>query len=228
MADTASTTDASGVRGVIFDMDGTLVDSEDMWFRLMRQFYAEHGLDVPLEAMHQLAGAPASQWDETTSGWWSRCPRRSDEELSHDGNELLDAWLDDHFPGYASIMNPGVPETVAELRRRGLKLAVASSSPHADVVDMARSCGIERYLDVVIGGDEVEHPKPDPEPYLRTMALLGIDAPSCVVVEDSDHGIAAARAAGVRVAVKREGRYGFSQEGGTWYIDRIPDLLDIL
>lgn len=209
-------------------MDGVLVDSEAMWFGLMREYYAQHGLDVPERDMYGLAGASERQWDEATAGWWSRCPKRSAEELAADGDELLDAWLDRHFPGYASIVNPGVPETLAELRRRGLRLAVASSSPRADVEDMARSCGIDGYLDALVGGDEVEHPKPDPEPYQRAMALLGLDAPSCVVVEDSDHGIAAARAAGVRVAVKREGRYGFSQEGGTWYIDRIPDLLDIL
>ena len=89
-------------------------------------------------------------------------------------------------------------------------------------------CGVLERMAFVLTGEDMAHGKPAPDIYLAAAERLGMDPAECIVVEDSDRGIAAGRAAGMRVAVKRDDRFGFAQEGGTWYIDRIPEVLAIV
>ena len=80
-------------------------------------------------------------------------------------------------------MNPGVPETLEELRSLGLRLAVASSSPLSHIEKVLAECGIDGYFEVVESGDELHQSKPNPEIYLLTLDKLGLSADVCCAVE---------------------------------------------
>lgn len=107
-------------------------------------------------------------------------------------------------PGGAAPLfprKPGAQELLAALAARSVPLAVASSTRRAEVLRRLVAVDLQRYLAAVAGGDEVERGKPDPSIYLLAAQRLGVDAAQCIAFEDSDHGAAAALAAGMRVVV---------------------------
>ena len=176
---------------VIFDFDGLLMDTESVmlaaWQYEWRQhgleldvstFWVNHGGDVTEDRYLRLAAAVGPSYDRAASH--ARRTAHRDELNSQLGlRPGLDAWLRDAHAA-------------------GLRLAVASSSPRQWVHRLLAGIGREADFEVFACGDEVSRPKPSPEVYLLALDRLGIAAGQAVAVEDSPHGAAAARAAGLR------------------------------
>jgi len=98
---------------------------------------------------------------------------------------------------------PGVAAAITALERRGMALAIASSGLRPSIEEILGNHGLRESFRAILGGEDVSKGKPDPEPYLRAAAALGVDPRSCLVFEDSSVGVAAAKAAGaVCVAVR--------------------------
>jgi HAD superfamily hydrolase (TIGR01509 family) len=93
---------------------------------------------------------------------------------------------------------------ISNLRAAGFKLAVASNSIRASIELMMHKSNLRGYLDVIVSNQDVKVGKPDPEIYLKAMALLGVSPAETLVVEDNEHGIAAARAAGAHLMIVDE------------------------
>ena len=217
------------IKAVLFDMDGVLVDSEPAHQERVRQFFAEHGLNVPAEQLITLVGCSGDYFVERATEWWAQAPRKSEAECALAAMDAYQLWKDGRKPiDYGPLLNPGVCETLGALSARGIRLAVASSTSHEGIRQELEPSDLLRFFEVVVSGEEFRESKPNPEIYLTTMARMGLGPDECIAVEDSDRGIAAARAAGMQVAVKREPRFGFAQDGGTWYLDRIDELLTIV
>jgi HAD superfamily hydrolase (TIGR01509 family) len=194
-----STVHASGdLRAVLFDMDGTLVETEQFWG----------------EAMFELAGALGGQMSETaraaTIGSSMRTSMRilhadlglvrSDEQLTSDAR-----WVENRTAELLSTgisWCPGARELVAAVRAEGLRTALVTTTPRrlAEIVLRTIRADLgEDPFDVTVCGDEVPARKPDPAPYRQAMAALGVEARACVVVEDSLAGITAGLASGAAV-----------------------------
>ncbi len=217
------------IKAVIFDMDGVLVDSEPAHQERIRQFFAEHGLDVPAKELNTLVGCSGEYFVEWAAKWWAQTPCKSQAERTLAATDAYQLWKKHCEPiDYGPLLNPGVHETLEILSARGIRLAVASSTSHEGIQLELGPSDILRFFEVVVSGEEFRESKPNPEIYLTTMARMGLGPDDCIAVEDSDRGIAAACAAGMRVAIKREPRFGFAQEGGTWYLDRVDELLAIV
>ena len=217
------------IKAVIFDMDGVLVDSEPAHQERIRLFFAEHGFDVPLEQLNTLVGCSGEYFVQRAIEWWAQTPSKSPDETSLGVMATFQRWEDERGPiDYRPLINPGVRETLEELSARDVRLAVASSTSHEGIRQELGPSDLLHFFEVVVSGEEFRESKPNPEIYLTTMARLGLGPDDCIAVEDSDRGIAAAVAANLRVAVKREPRFDFSQPDGTWYIDQVSELLDIV
>ena len=217
------------IKAVIFDMDGVLVDSEPAHQERIRLFFAEHGFDIPLEQLNTLVGCSGEYFVQRAIEWWAQTPSKSPDETSLGVMATFRRWEDERGPiDYRPLINPGVRETLEGLSSRGVRLAVASSTSHEGIRQELGPSDLLHFFEVVVSGEEFRESKPNPEIYLTTMARLGLQPHDCIAVEDSDRGIAAAVAANLRVAVKCEPRFGFSQPDGTWYIDQVGELLDIV
>jgi len=177
------------IRALIFDMDGTLVDSEKLHFEAWRETLARHGVDdFPLTAFHRYVGVSNEQLAD-------------DYINSHRLPVTLDALVREKQGLYLKMIPaiepmPGVREIVARYHGRCL-LAVASSSDRIELDTILSSLGLAACFDKVVGGDMVSRKKPDPEIYLQTMSLLGVGPLECIAFEDSEAGIAAAKNAGM-------------------------------
>lgn len=210
---------------VIFDMDGVLVDTEYFYVQELRAFSREFEIPVTEEELMGQVGNSHQAFTRMIHDWFGRIGRG---DLSPE--ETLDTyleWAGKRDYDYRALLNPGVAETIDGLKKRGVRVALASSSRMENILNVLDECGLSGRFDPIVSGEQFVESKPEPDIYLHTIDLLGLPASSCCCVEDSVPGITAGKRAGLFVVAKREERFGFSQDSADAVIDTIPDLLEL-
>lgn len=184
---------------VIFDMDGVLIDSEPLWHEAEIAAFAEAGLILTSEDCLRTTGLRV---DETVGYWCARHPELSQYR---DRSDLLVASILDRLVDLVSrrgVMKPGVEGVLDRVRSRGLRLALASSSPYRVIHAVLGAFGLD--FEVVHSAEEEARGKPDPAVYLTTARKLGVAPGPCVAIEDSPNGLLSAKAAGMKCIVVPE------------------------
>ncbi|MGH2787790.1 MAG: HAD family hydrolase [Actinomycetota bacterium] len=181
--------------GVVFDLDGVLVDSERVCYELALRVAREAGADLPESAYAQFVGAAPSEF------WaWMR----DHFALKETTEQLLDNKQGELLEWYRTpVWMPGAMRLVESLTDAGVPCAVASSSPRS-FIEAALSAGsLEARIRVVVSVDDPDlvRPKPNPDVYLQACRKLRIEPARCVAIEDSPTGALAAQSAGLRVIV---------------------------
>ena len=179
--------------GVLFDMDGVLVDSASLHVRAYEHVFRDVGLDFPDVARDAvLSGKARSQvLDLALPAAKVDLKRR----LSDAKPEALRTLLRNQ----ADCSIPGATETVCALAQAGVPMAVVTNSRSPEI--WIEKIGITNQIQVVVTGDDVSSPKPSAEGYLLGAERLGLPPESCLAIEDSHDGWTAAKSAGMRVAV---------------------------
>jgi beta-phosphoglucomutase len=183
-----------GVRGVVFDLDGVLVDAADWHYAALNQALAPHGVEVgKVEHREQFNGLPTRRKLEmlTAAG---RLPADAHDEVASAKQRLTLQIARERV-----VPQPEQRKMLADLRRDGCRLAVASNSLHETIEEFLGRAGIADLFDAAIGNDDVSRPKPAPDVYQRAAVLLRCEPSECLAVEDTAVGAAAAAAAGLRV-----------------------------
>jgi len=172
---------------VIFDCDGTLVDSEPLSAEAWRRTLAPYGYAVTDEDLEACVGVT---YTRTHAYLAQRVPIPGAEALWPELRTTLFGLYDTHLKAF-----PDAIDTLEELRSNGVRVAVASSSVRERLDRTLAGVGLE--FGITIAGDEVEHGKPAPDMFLLAAKRLGCEPSQCVVIEDSAPGVAAGRAAGI-------------------------------
>jgi HAD superfamily hydrolase (TIGR01509 family) len=176
--------------GVVFDLDGLLVDSEPLQARSFNVVLEPYGIHLTEEDFEELVGF------ETIDNF--RVLRRR-----HAIDTPLETLMERKNAAYHHLVRTelqtrtGVRELIAALQEDGAALAVASSSPRADVLLSLDAVGIRDAFSVVVTANDVERTKPAPDLYLLACNRLGLEPAACVAFEDSGAGLTAAVAAGL-------------------------------
>jgi sugar-phosphatase len=180
-------------RAAIFDMDGTLVDSEAYWRLAQQQVFGAVGIHITDEM--SAVTAPLSP-RQVTEHWYSVRPwaEPSFEQMEAAVIERVAEQLQEQCRAL-----PGVREILEHCAQMGWRVALASNSPGRLCHLVLRQLGIARHFDAVVSVDDVERGKPDPDIYLLAARRLGVDPGECLAFEDSLTGVRAAHAAGMRV-----------------------------
>ncbi|MBL7223495.1 MAG: HAD family phosphatase [Candidatus Brocadiae bacterium] len=177
--------------GVIFDLDGVMVDSEPLHVEAWQALFAREGLEVTHEEYHHGIGMLDADWIDYLFG---RRGRSTDATW----------WQNEKRQIYRGVLAaavrpfPGVVALVRRLHEAGVALGVASNSWRENIETVLHATALTHCFGVLTGKEDVTRPKPHPEPYLTTAAKLGVPPRHCTVIEDSDLGIQAAKAAGMR------------------------------
>ena len=190
-------------RAVIFDLDGVLTDTADFHYLAWQALADDEGLPFDRAANEHLRGV--SRRDSLLLILGDRqVDEAAFEEMMERKNQLYLASLEHMGPEDAL---PGARELVSEARRRGLLVAIGSSSKNARFV--LDKLGLADAFDAVADGSSVERAKPAPDLFVRAAEMLGVEPSACIVVEDAASGVDAALAAGMKaVGVGPQDRVG--------------------
>ena len=179
-------------RAVIFDMDGVLTDSEPIHTDAYRILFRKLGIEISEERHHSFVGySNRVMWMELRQEF-NLAP--SVDELLAMGNQNICAWFEnlEQLP-----IVPGVEDFLKQLVHRKFRLGIASSSPKKLIQLIVHKLDFDSYFPVTVSGEDVACGKPAPDIFLTAAMRLKVPAAECLVIEDSPHGIAGARAAGM-------------------------------
>ena len=205
--------------GVIFDVDGTLVDSNDAHAQAWAEALAEAGHAVPFERIRRLIGMGGDKLLPEVTGLSAETPEG--ERISKRRGEIFE---EKHLPLLRAL--PGASALVARLRDQGFRLAVASSAQPAELEPLLKIAGADHILRERTSGGDVEESKPEPDVVLAALRKLRLAPGAVLMIGDTPYDVEAARKAGVAVIGLRSG--GWSEgdlRGALAVYDDPADLL---
>lgn len=179
-------------QAVIFDLDGVIIDSEPLHEEAIRRVFVANNLAVP----PTIYG--------TFKGQTDRDVLRHAIDTYSNGPLNVEALIQQKHAAYAALLDqltliPGAKDCIETLARQGMPLALTTSSAKTNQQRAFSRFNLSPYFSVVITADDITHPKPDPQPYMRTVEALGVAASESVVLEDSYSGVLSAVRAGCTV-----------------------------
>lgn len=207
-------------KGVIFDMDGVLINSEQPYFERRMRFLREHSVTPYSKDMRDYIGLDSRQI------WQKMIP--TNPVLRERLSRLYDEYRQANPISFPSALNKGVYETLEELKRRQLKVAIASSSYRKDIRKMMEDCGLLDLIDYYVSGEDCIRTKPDPEIYHTAVRALGLTSRDCLAVEDSPTGIRAAKAAGLYTVALKQQDYQPDQREADTVIHEIRQIKELV
>ena len=179
------------IRGIIFDFDGLILDTETPIFQSWREIFEHHGCIFTLKMWADCIGRAPDLYDHCDL--LATCSGHSiDREAIHRAQRKREAELIDEQP-----LLPGVEQTLAEAKQLGLKRAIASSSSRAWVLRYLKRFDLVKAFEVVRCADDVERAKPAPDLYIAVLEALALQADEVIALEDSPNGVTAAKRAGI-------------------------------
>ncbi len=175
---------------LIFDMDGTLVDSGQLHEFAWSETLNKYGIPIDRPLMRSLAGVPTKGTIEILLEKFNLSVSASLDEM----NNFKEAWVHENMHKFVK------PTALIEVAQKyhGIKpMAIGTGAYTQEAITILGLCGLDKYIDAVVGADQVKNPKPAPDTFLRCAELLGVAPEKCVVFEDSKLGLQAAATAGM-------------------------------
>lgn len=211
------------VKGIIFDLDGTMVDSMCIWRGIDNEFMTARGLQLTEDLETAIEGM---SFRETAQYFVDNYP------LSETVEMLMDIWVQMAIDKYQHEVpaKPGLIPFLQEMKACGIRMGIATSNSRVLLDAVAGAHGFYEYIDVCLTANEVKRGKPAPDVYLAVAEKMGISPSECLVFEDIPQGIRAGLAAGMRVCAVAD-EYSRALEGekralAHYYIDSYEQVLD--
>jgi HAD superfamily hydrolase (TIGR01509 family) len=179
------------IEAVVFDLDGVILQTEEVWDEVRGRYVVEHGGRYDEEAQRAMMGMSAPEWSRYLAD--DLGVPGTPEQISGDIVRLMEARYREELP-----LIPGAAEAVERLAGRW-PLGLASSSNRPLIDAALELSGLDRYFTATVSSEEVARGKPAPDVYLEAARRLGVAPERCAAVEDSHSGIRSAKAAGMRV-----------------------------
>jgi HAD superfamily hydrolase (TIGR01509 family) len=187
------------IKAVIFDMDGTIVDSEPIYEKVNEEIYEKYGFNLSQEDYDRHMGANLKDiWTDILDRYQVK------DEYSH---YKIEDFMEDHihssYMGLAEAedlgLMPGVKEWFEFLKDHGYKMIVASSSYEPVIEHIFQRFDLENYMEGYVDGNAIDNGKPAPDIFLEAAERLGVKPEECIVIEDSENGVKGAHRSGARV-----------------------------
>ncbi|GGQ54727.1 HAD family hydrolase [Couchioplanes azureus] len=187
------------IEAVVFDLDGVIIDTEEVWEQVRRAYVAEHGREFLPDSQTRMMGMSTGEWSRHLSEEVG-VPRRPEEVAADVLGRMAGRYRE------ALPLIPGAVEAVRRLAAH-FPLALASSSARVLIDQVLETAGLRDAFRVTLSTEEVARGKPAPDVYLAAVERLGLTPRVCAAVEDSSNGLRAAGAAGLAVVAVPHGVY---------------------
>lgn len=181
------------IQAIIFDLDGTIIDSEPLWQEAEISLFAEEGLFLTSQDCTKTMGLQTFQ---AVKYWHNKIPvkKRSVQELTDALNSKVMSLIREK-----GEIKPGVREVIEMLHSLNIPMAIASSSTISLIETVVDRFDLSNFFPIISSGDFVKHGKPNPEIFLLAAAELKVDPMYCIAIEDSFNGMIAAKAARMKL-----------------------------
>jgi beta-phosphoglucomutase len=183
---------------VIFDLDGTILDNEDVYGRAFNEVLKNLGVDTTKPVSHQYGIGVKENWilyKKNLNLKTSKTPEILAQETQHEYLKMLKE----------VTVRPGFEDFVKNLKDGGIKVALATSNTRGVTQEVLDKMGLQGIFDEVTTAEEVVHRKPDPDLFTVTADKLGVERNECLVIEDAPSGVEAAHRAGMKVVAITDG-----------------------
>lgn len=187
------------IKAVIFDMDGTIVDSEPIYDRVNDEIYPKYGFNLTEEDQKRHMGANLKDtWTDLLNRYSAK------EKFSHyELEDFIELHVNAFYQGLADTeeltLMPGVEEWFEYLKENDYKMIIASSS-YAPVIEyIYQEFELDQYMEGYVDGNSIENGKPAPDIFIKAAEKLNLEPEECIIIEDSANGVKGAERAGARV-----------------------------
>lgn len=179
------------IKALIFDFDGTIIDTETPWYFAFQEIYGNYGLELPLELWGKCIGTTFAEFDPFE--YLELCLKEpiNRDEITNRSKEFYQKHMDKHD------LREGVRDYLSLAKLKGIRLAIASSSTLGWIQKYLEKYDLVDSFDIIVARDHVGQVKPSPELYLKAIELLGIEPTEAIAIEDSLNGLKAVKAAGL-------------------------------
>lgn len=209
-------------RGIIFDMDGVLFDTENFYHQRRSAFFASKGISIEHLPPTLFVGGRSNQvWDlilQKTQKKWSV------EQL----NQEYTAYKEAHPTPYKALLFPDTIKSVQTMMEMGLDLVIGSNTDKAHIEMALMEAGLAPYFKAIFSGADCKAYKPHPDVYQVAHAFLGYATDQVLVIEDSTKGIQAAVSAGLEVWAIKEKRFDMDQSQATRLVSNLSQVVEYL
>jgi len=211
------------MKAVIFDKDGVLIERFDLHFKSHSMVLAEFGVKIKKEDLIKRYGMKISEILRDILKQYGK--KISESTAKRIASKKVKIYVELTEKGLKLL--PGVKEFLKFLKNKGYKIGLASSDSKKTLQQFLRLTKTEKFFDVNIGGDEIKKGKPDPEIFLKCAKKLKVRPEDCVVVEDSVHGVKAAKKAGMKciaVATGQTPREELQKMKPDWVLNTLKEF----
>ncbi|UCF66614.1 MAG: HAD family phosphatase [Acidobacteriota bacterium] len=211
------------VSAVAFDLDGVLVDTEAINVRAAYEAFSSSGCALAASDRTSIVGRHPDDYVPLLAARFGLSSDVERQIRARQNETYIRLWSRD------ARARDGVEKVLPWLCQRGFRLALATSAGRGHARRCLERFEIDRFFEIVLTKDDVARRKPDPEIYLLAVRRLGIDAASLLIVEDSEHGVVAARGAGARcVALATSHTPPEKIAAADFFVDSLAELIELL
>lgn len=208
------------IKGVIFDMDGVLIDSELVYCKLSYKFLKSNGIEVEISDLYFLAGSCQRAENEYFAKKLNISIKKADE--------MKKAFFNEYTIDYAKLKKPYVKEILDYLVSKDIKIGLASSSRMENINQVLEECKIKKYFNIIVSGEMFLETKPNPEIYNYSVDAMNMNKKDLLVVEDSNYGVQACKAAGLKVVAILDPVLNFDVEMADYKVNSLKDVIEII
>ncbi|MBQ6335233.1 MAG: HAD family phosphatase [Erysipelotrichaceae bacterium] len=214
------------IKGLLFDLDGVLIDSEAWHQRLNERCLKDLGCDdIDPKDFYALIGSGKGfdAWEKIYEGIPAKYKASNFKETfrSYKMKQF-------DYPPFEEIIFPDVKTALQDLKNQGYRLSCCSSSSQVYIEKALNDCEIADCFELIITGHDFSQSKPNPEIYLTAMNKLGLEKDECLVIEDSPYGLEAGKNAGMVTVARRDDHFGIDQSKADFIIPSLSDLSDLI
>lgn len=208
------------IKAILFDLDGTLIDSESFYVLKTFEFISNYNKDITLAECNGIIGLTMEKTHEYVA-------KLCNATVLETKDKYL-AYMHANAFKFKDILFNDVKDTFIKLKQKDIKIGICSMSEHKYVKKCVEDCKLDKYVDYYIGGDKCQHNKPHPEIYLKALDVLKMDKNDVIVVEDATSGILAGKAANMKVIARDDSKFNMDQSKADYIIQDLRKILEII